>query len=131
MREAASRLNRWAGGVQVSRSATGITLAMLLACCRRAEVREASAGPGAGDGNTPVASSSRAAPEAGAPGTERVPPNGPCATDLECGAGFVCEGCGEEDRRCIRGCREDKDCAAGETCRQVQCVRCPCPPLCG
>lgn len=79
--------------------------------------------------------------DAGAPATEApapVPPptseTGPgdsCTSDAQCPDGTVCEGCSDTDRRCIPGCRTDKDCNAPEKCQRVECIRCPCPPLCG
>ena len=54
-----------------------------------------------------------------------------CTADAQCAQGLVCEGCTDTDRKCIPGCRTNADCEHGETCNQVQCIRCPCPPLCG
>jgi hypothetical protein len=63
--------------------------------------------------------------------TERAEANEPCKSDDQCQGGLVCEGCGQDDRVCVPGCRNDGDCQEGERCQPVTCVRCPCPPLCG
>lgn len=67
--------------------------------------------------------------DAGAPRGEKSA-EAPCAEDLECAEGLVCEGCGDVGKICLPGCRADSDCRQNERCTQVQCVRCPCPPLC-
>jgi hypothetical protein len=105
-----------------------VALAVVSGCSRQSEVREDSST--AQPARVRHESTDAMAP----PGEEsEVPPaaEAPCTLDSQCGAGRVCEGCREDDRHCIRGCREDEDCSAGETCQRVQCIRCPCPPLCG
>jgi hypothetical protein len=69
-------------------------------------------------GGTPDATTAPRAEEAG------------CLTDAECGRGRVCGRCGEGPGECIAGCSTSADCPAGWTCRQVQCIRCPCPGEC-
>lgn len=58
-----------------------------------------------------------------------APGGGGCRTDAECGKGQVCVSCGKESS-CIAGCTTSADCPSGEVCSPVQCIRCPCPPLC-
>ncbi len=52
-----------------------------------------------------------------------------CDGDGDCDKGLVCEGCNDDHKECITGCREDEDCESGE-CHVVDCFGCPCPPLC-
>lgn len=65
------------------------------------------------------------------PTEDRLGPLSPCTDDAACAEGLVCEGCGEDDRICVVGCRTDADCQAPESCQTVQCIKCPCPKLCG
>lgn len=59
-----------------------------------------------------------------------LPSDGPpCRTDSDCAKGTVCVSCGSV-ATCVGGCRTKADCPPGEVCQQVQCIRCPCPPLC-
>ncbi len=44
--------------------------------------------------------------------------------------GKVCETCGNAPSECVGGCHRDDQCAKGERCNQVQCIRCPCPGQC-
>ncbi|HMK72064.1 MAG TPA: MBL fold metallo-hydrolase [Myxococcaceae bacterium] len=64
-------------------------------------------------------------------GPARAPvDDGPaCRSDADCAKGTVCIACGAV-ATCVRGCRSKSDCPSGQLCRQVQCIRCPCPALC-
>jgi len=70
------------------------------------------------------------APTNGAPATGgRLAKPGWCDKDDDCSAGSVCEKCGPEGQ-CVPGCHNTLQCAKGEYCNQVQCIRCPCPGIC-
>jgi hypothetical protein len=103
------------GSVNTSLAVATLLLLTLSSSCRHGE-RKAEAPPAPASTEQPVTF---------------LGPNEPCTSDAQCEDGFVCEGCGKDDRTCIPGCRSDEDCANGESCQPVQCIRCPCPPLCG
>ncbi|MCC6559366.1 MAG: hypothetical protein IT372_41110 [Polyangiaceae bacterium] len=52
-----------------------------------------------------------------------------CAQDGDCPGGQVCEP-DRDEKKCVPGCRSDATCAKGQKCRQVMCVRAPCPSMC-
>lgn len=52
-----------------------------------------------------------------------------CAQDTDCPGGQVCEPC-QGEKCCTAGCRSDSSCGKGQRCKQVTCVRAPCPSLC-
>jgi hypothetical protein len=53
----------------------------------------------------------------------------PCTSSEECPVDHACVGCTERDAVCLRGCREDADCAV-TACKTVECITCPCPGEC-
>lgn len=54
---------------------------------------------------------------------------GTCLKDTDCSTGQVCDACAE-GKCCAQGCHTDAQCAVGQHCRQVACVRAPCPSKC-
>ena len=63
---------------------------------------------------------------------EAQDPDPICRTDDDCGPGEVCEAGGLNCRTpmCVPGCRERADCPRDADCVEVQCIACPCPPIC-
>jgi hypothetical protein len=62
-------------------------------------------------------------------GGGRMAKPGWCKEDSDCPGGQVCEAC-EGEKCCVVGCHSDNQCGAGQKCRQVQCIRAPCPGMC-
>lgn len=83
------------------------------------------------DAKTATGTATTDAGKTDAPPTGKLGRDEPCTKDAECARGMVCEGCSDDDKRCVPGCRTDADCPVPEHCNQVHCIRCPCPPLCG
>lgn len=108
-----------------------VAMAMLWSGCHKRVTEEAA--PADAQTSTSVdagaAAETAAPPEAQSGGT--LHSGDFCSRDDQCPDGTVCEGCSDQDRRCIPGCRTDADCQPPETCKEVQCIRCPCPHLCG
>ncbi|HEY1089237.1 MAG TPA: MopE-related protein [Archangium sp.] len=51
-----------------------------------------------------------------------------CATDTDCPAGMLCEGCDDGFFTCVPGCRTDAQCGQNMICfTSVTCLTCPCP----
>lgn len=61
--------------------------------------------------------------------TSTIPPSdSACAVDDDCGAGLLCEACGDGFKTCVPGCRDDAQCGANMICdHNVECLSCPCP----
>ena len=88
---------------------------------------------------TPTGTAAAGAPTAGAVGPTakdgqpagggRQAKPGWCAQDTDCPGGQVCEPC-QGEKCCTAGCRSDSSCGKGQRCKQVTCVRAPCPSLC-
>ncbi len=57
-----------------------------------------------------------------------APSQSACVSDADCGAGLLCEACGDGFKTCVPGCREDSQCGANLLCNHnVECLSCPCP----